>query len=249
NSCSCNYVDLTYVCYIYREETCETLLTRHNLYTLYSVEHLTLTVLTFFIHLSSTSTSISLLMPTRSFSSNSCSCNYVDLTYVCYIYREETCETLLTRHNLYTLYSVEHLTLTVLTFFLHLSSTSTSISLLMPTRSFSSTPLPLSRTLREAYAAIIMTQSDPDLCEHTEVWMQNLVALAFMVSEIQALNKTEERTARRTDGQTDMAQSNRLLILIKNIYTLWGRKRFLLCVTYIHFVHKYNIPYLLFEYR
>jgi len=29
-----------------------------------------------------------------------------------------------------------------------------------------------------------------------------------------------------------MARSNRLVILIKNIYTLWGRKRFLLPVTY-----------------
>jgi len=39
-------------------------------------------------------------------------------------------------------------------------------------------------------------------------------------------------TDRRTDGQTDMARSTRLVILIKNIYTLWGRKRFLLPVTY-----------------
>jgi len=29
-----------------------------------------------------------------------------------------------------------------------------------------------------------------------------------------------------------MARSTRLMILIKNIYTLWGRKRFLLPVTY-----------------
>jgi len=29
------------------------------------------------------------------------------------------------------------------------------------------------------------------------------------------------------NGQTDMARSNRLVILIKNIYTLWGRKCFL----------------------
>jgi len=29
-----------------------------------------------------------------------------------------------------------------------------------------------------------------------------------------------------------MARSARLVILIKNIYTLWGRKRFLLSVTY-----------------
>jgi len=35
----------------------------------------------------------------------------------------------------------------------------------------------------------------------------------------------------RTDRQTDMARSTRLVILIKNIYTLWGRKRFLLPVT------------------
>jgi len=35
-----------------------------------------------------------------------------------------------------------------------------------------------------------------------------------------------------TDGQTDMARSTRLVILIKNIYTLWGRNRFLLPVTY-----------------
>jgi len=35
-----------------------------------------------------------------------------------------------------------------------------------------------------------------------------------------------------TDGQTDMAVSTRLVILIKNIYTLLGRKRFLLPVTY-----------------
>jgi len=36
----------------------------------------------------------------------------------------------------------------------------------------------------------------------------------------------------RTDRQTDMAKSTRLVILIKNIYILWGRKRFLLPVTY-----------------
>jgi len=36
----------------------------------------------------------------------------------------------------------------------------------------------------------------------------------------------------RTDGQKDMARSTRLVILIKNIYTLWGRNRFLLPVTY-----------------
>jgi len=36
----------------------------------------------------------------------------------------------------------------------------------------------------------------------------------------------------RTDRQADMARSTRLVILIKNINTLWGRKRFLLPVTY-----------------
>jgi len=42
----------------------------------------------------------------------------------------------------------------------------------------------------------------------------------------------DRQTDRRTDGQTDMARSTRLVILIKNIYTVWGRKRFLLPVTY-----------------
>jgi len=37
---------------------------------------------------------------------------------------------------------------------------------------------------------------------------------------------------RQTDGQAGMARSTRLVILIKDIYTLWGRKRFLLSVTY-----------------
>jgi len=36
----------------------------------------------------------------------------------------------------------------------------------------------------------------------------------------------------RTDGQMDMTRSTRLVILIKNIYSFWGRKRFLLPVTY-----------------
>jgi len=35
-----------------------------------------------------------------------------------------------------------------------------------------------------------------------------------------------------TDGQTDMARSTRLLMLIKNIYTLWVRKRLLHCVAH-----------------
>jgi len=49
-------------------------------------------------------------------------------------------------------------------------------------------------------------------------------SLALIVSEISAFI--------RTDGQTDMTRSTRLVILIKNIYTLWGRKRFLLPVTF-----------------
>jgi len=48
--------------------------------------------------------------------------------------------------------------------------------------------------------------------------------LAFIVSEITAFI--------RTDIQTDMARPIRLVILINNIYTLWGWKRFLLPVTY-----------------
>jgi len=48
--------------------------------------------------------------------------------------------------------------------------------------------------------------------------------LALIVSEISAVI--------RTDGQTDMARSTRLVILFKKMYTLWGRKRFLLHETY-----------------
>jgi len=56
------------------------------------------------------------------------------------------------------------------------------------------------------------------------ICMPNLNSLAPIVSEISAFI--------RTDRQTDIARSTRLVILIKNIYTLWGRKRFLLPVTY-----------------
>jgi len=53
--------------------------------------------------------------------------------------------------------------------------------------------------------------------------MLNPNSLALIVSEISAFI--------RTDGQTDMARSTRLVILIKNIYTLWvGNASFcLLC--------------------
>jgi len=39
--------------------------------------------------------------------------------------------------------------------------------------------------------------------------------------------KTERLVCGRTDGQ---ARSTRLVMLIKNTYTLWGRKRLLHCV-------------------
>jgi len=39
--------------------------------------------------------------------------------------------------------------------------------------------------------------------------------------------KTEKLVCEETDGQTDMARSTRLVVLIKN---LWGRKRLLHCV-------------------
>jgi len=42
--------------------------------------------------------------------------------------------------------------------------------------------------------------------------------------------KTERLACVETDGQTDIASSTRLGMLIKNIYTLWGRKRLLHCV-------------------
>jgi len=56
------------------------------------------------------------------------------------------------------------------------------------------------------------------------ICMPNATIVALIVSEISAFI--------RTDGQTDMARSTRLVILIGNIYTLWGRKRFLLPVIY-----------------
>jgi len=58
----------------------------------------------------------------------------------------------------------------------------------------------------------------------SEICMRNPNSLALIVSVILAFI--------RTDRQTDMARSTRLVILIKNMYTLWGRKRFLLPVTY-----------------
>jgi len=34
--------------------------------------------------------------------------------------------------------------------------------------------------------------------------------------------KTERLVSVQTDGQTDMARSSRLVVMIKNIYSLWG---------------------------
>jgi len=55
--------------------------------------------------------------------------------------------------------------------------------------------------------------------------MPNPNFVAFIVSKISEFNE-------RTDRQTNMASSTRLVILIKNIYTIKGRKRFLPPVTY-----------------
>jgi len=65
--------------------------------------------------------------------------------------------------------------------------------------------------------------------------MPNLNSLAFIVSEISEFIGT--------DRQTDMARSTRLVIPFKNIYTLWGRKRFLLSVTYFptNLVHHFTL--------
>jgi len=42
--------------------------------------------------------------------------------------------------------------------------------------------------------------------------------------------KTERPVCVEADGQKDMGKSARLVMLTKNIYTLWGRKRHLHCV-------------------
>jgi len=58
--------------------------------------------------------------------------------------------------------------------------------------------------------------------DETNFWCPSIAA--FIVPEIIAFI--------RTNGQTDMARSTRLVVLIKNIYTLWGRKLFLLPITH-----------------
>jgi len=62
------------------------------------------------------------------------------------------------------------------------------------------------------------------------------VGMPMATCKLNIKNK-EERYSRvprsqRSSGQTDIARLTRLVILIKNICTLWGRKRFLLPVTY-----------------
>jgi len=47
-----------------------------------------------------------------------------------------------------------------------------------------------------------------------------------------AAKKEPTRQISRFYGQTDMARSTRPVMLLKKIYTLWGRNRFLLPVTY-----------------
>jgi len=42
--------------------------------------------------------------------------------------------------------------------------------------------------------------------------------------------RTERLICVEPDGQTDMSRSTRLVMLVKSIYTLWGRKRLLYCV-------------------
>jgi len=74
----------------------------------------------------------------------------------------------------------------------------------------------------------------------------NLNSLAPIVSEISAFIRTD----RRTDGQTDMARSTPLVILIKNIYTLWGLKRFLLPITYFptNLVYRFTLRVRVYDY-
>ena len=43
--------------------------------------------------------------------------------------------------------------------------------------------------------------------------------------------QTDRQTDRQTDGQTDIVRSTSLYTLINMIYTLWGLRLFLLCVT------------------
>jgi len=63
-----------------------------------------------------------------------------------------------------------------------------------------------------------------------------LNSLAPIVSEVSAFiprrGQTDISAFIRTDGQADVARSTWLVILINIIYTLWGRKRFRLPVTY-----------------
>jgi len=71
--------------------------------------------------------------------------------------------------------------------------------------------------------------ADINLCcaRILRILMLNLKILAFIVSEITAFIQT--------DRQMEKARLTRIVILIKYIYTIWGRKRCHLFVTY-------NIP-------
>jgi len=57
--------------------------------------------------------------------------------------------------------------------------------------------------------------------------MPNPIFLDFVVYRDNSVH-----TDGQTEGPTDMARSTRLVILIKNICSLWDRKRFLLPVSY-----------------
>jgi len=69
-------------------------------------------------------------------------------------------------------------------------------------------------------------------CTETNLRCAGISGICVPNPSIGTLIVSEISAFIRTDGQTDMARSTRLVILIKNTYTLWGRKRFLLPVTY-----------------
>jgi len=58
------------------------------------------------------------------------------------------------------------------------------------------------------------------------------VGLAPCWTKLALRKKLRNLHAKSQYGQTDMARSTRLVMLIKNKYTLWGRKGFFLPVTY-----------------
>jgi len=66
----------------------------------------------------------------------------------------------------------------------------------------------------------------------TETNLRCVRSSGICTPNLNSLALRSQRSSGQTEGQTDMARSTWLVILIKNIYTLWGRKRFLLPVTY-----------------